>query len=153
MKLRKLITLIITFIFFCSCSTNRIPPQAKNALHNAEKFELLSIDPSVRQKSNSFLGWKILGKVSLKGQKRENILNAFEDGVSENSNMMAICFIPRHGIQVTHGGKTYKFAICFQCLRVLCMSEGQKEQRFLTSASPKKIFNSVLKKANVSLAK
>jgi hypothetical protein len=63
------------------------------------------------------------------------------------------CFNPRHGIRVTHDGMTADFVICFECFQVVVYVTGDKEQRFLITASPAPVFNQTLQNAKVPLAR
>ena len=59
----------------------------------------------------------------------------------------------RHGIRVTHDGKTADFVICFECFQVMVYVAGEKEQRFLITDSPASVFNQTLQNSNIPLAR
>jgi hypothetical protein len=124
-------------------------------LEKAENFELLSLEPERLEEvpKDSFQGWKVLGKKTIDTSEiRKKIVDALEKGVVENQGGVTVkCFNPRHGIRVTHNGKTADFVICFQCLQVHVYMDGGAEQMFLVSSSPTETFNKVLKDAGVPL--
>ena len=135
--------------------TNKIPDELRAILEKAESFELLSLSPD-RQKEKSkddFHGWKVLGKTTVKDvDVRKKLVAAFEKGVEENDGTVAACFNPRHGIRVTHDGKTADFVICFECFQVQALVGDKKPDGFLITNSPASAFNDVLKEAKVPLA-
>ncbi len=71
----------------------------------------------------------------------------------EEGGVAARCFIPRHGIRVTHDGKTYDLLICFQCHHVYIYADNSdKPQTMTISDLPQKAFNKILTDAKVKLA-
>jgi hypothetical protein len=131
----------------------KIPADAKAILEKAESFELLSLEPRTAREvpKESFHGWKVLGKKIDKAEVRKQLVEAFEKGVTENKGDMARCFLPRHGIRVTHDGKSAAFVICFQCNQVRVYVGGEAERVIHVSDSPAEVFNKVLKDAGVEL--
>ena len=79
------------------------------------------------------------------------LVEAFEKGVAEYKGSGSKCFVPRHGIRVSHDGKTADFVICFQCQRVRVYATGAAERQILVSDSPAGAFNKALKDAGVAL--
>jgi hypothetical protein len=136
--------------------SHKIPDAARAILEKAEAFELLSLDPVEPKEKvkDDFHGWKVLGKTTVKeAASRKQVVESFEKGVSEYKEGPAKCFNPRHGIRVTHEGKTADFVICFECAQTHVSVKGEKVETFLVSQSPADVFNEVLKKAGVPLAK
>jgi len=135
---------------------NKIPDQARAILENASQFELLSIghDPSPKNSGEEFHRWPVIGKTTIKDpDTRKRLVAALEKGVEENKGDSMKCFNPRHGIRVTHDGMTADFVICFECFQVVVYVTGDKEQRFLITASPAPVFNQTLQHAKVPLAR
>jgi hypothetical protein len=133
---------------------HEIPATAKAILEQAEEFELLSLDPkdwpSVK---DGFHGCRVLGKVTITDAKlRQQLVQAFEQGVTEYKGSGVKCNFPRHGIRVTYQGKTVDFLICFQCAHVGIFVDGQ-QQHLLVGPSPRDAFNKVLAEAKIPLAK
>ncbi len=136
-------------------SANTIPGEARLILEQAEEFELLSIDPGRPQEKpkDDFHAYIVLGKTLVKDAgTRKSLIEAFKKGVSEDAEP-AWCFIPRHGIRATHGGKTADFLICFECQQVrLYYGDKKEEHGFLITDFPQPVFNKVLTDAGVPLA-
>jgi hypothetical protein len=85
-------------------------------------------------------------------EDRNRLATAFKKGVAENKGIVANCFNPRHGIRVTHDGKTVDFVICFECFQVQAFVDDKPVSGFLITDSPAAEFNGVLKDAKVPLA-
>jgi hypothetical protein len=141
--------------------TNKIPEAVRTALENAERFELLSLNPNAQpnQRPNEqFHGWRILGSTVVKdAETRNDLVTALKKGVEENKGMAANCFNPRHGIRVSRDGNTNDLVICFECLQVLVYQndKGEKPAGFLISdstQSAESLFNRALMKQKIPLA-
>jgi hypothetical protein len=133
---------------------NQIPDKARAILEKAAKFELLSLDPKRPEKkaAGNFHGWKVLGKTLVKkAGDRKKLVAALEKGVKDSDGTVAGCFNPRHGIRVTHQGKTAEFVICFECLSMMIYVDGKSTKGCLTTGSPQPTFDQVLRAAKVPL--
>jgi hypothetical protein len=122
----------------------------------AEDLELYSLDPAADVKEadakKGFHGWKVLGKTTVKEAKtRKKVIEALYKGLAESDGTMAKCFIPRHGIRATAGGKTADVVICFECLQVQ-FHVGDGSSTEATTASHQKVLDEVLTAAGVPLA-
>lgn len=138
-------------------SGNALPASVHKALLEAENWELYSLDPNFdyEEAPDRFQGWKVLGKTTVKDpSSREPLLTALVKGIGENRDTKSGCFWPRHGIRVVQGDKTIDLAICFQCmyLHIHGIDGAEGRQGLCTSRSPEPVFDSVLKKAGMSLA-
>jgi hypothetical protein len=140
-------------------SADTIPDQLRAILEKAEHFELFSLNPTdplsenKKEPKETFHGWEVLGKTTVKdAETRKKLVDAFEKGVADNKGPHANCFDPRHGIRVTHDGKTADFVICFECRHVHAIVGDQPAKAFLITDSPEAAFDSVLKEAKVFLA-
>ena len=132
---------------------NKIPDDLRAALEKADQFELLSLSPDEPKEKpkDGFHGWQVLGKTTVQdAETRKRLLAALEKGVADNKGVVARCFNPRHGIRVTHEGKTADFVICFECFQVKAFA-GDKPASFLVTDSPQPAFDQVLKDAKVPL--
>jgi hypothetical protein len=132
---------------------NKIPDDLRAVLEKADQFELLSLNPEEPKEKpkDGFHGWQVLGKTTVKdAETRKKLVAALGKGVKENDGTVARCFNPRHGIRVTHDGKTADFVICFECFQVKAFA-GDKLQGFLVTNSPQPTFDTVLKEAKVPL--
>ena len=133
---------------------NKIPDNVRTILEKAEKFEVLSLSPErLKEKpKDDFHGWRVIGRTTVAAADREKLVAAFKKGVADNDGTVAACFNPRHGIRVTHDGKTADFVICFECLQVHAYLGDKDEKGFLVTQSPQAAFDTVLKTAKVPLA-
>lgn len=151
---RTLLMATLSIPLLTGCGSNDVPAGAMAALQGAEEYELLSLDPSrVRElPADHFHGWRVLGRTTVKDQATRKKLNdALRAGAKENSNMVAACFNPRHGIHVVHKGKVYDVVICFECLQAKVFEADQSGGSFLVSSSPQAVFDGALQAAGVAL--
>jgi len=156
MLLSLLVALVIGLSAQVAAQDNKIPDPAREILEKASQFELLSIGhgPSTKKPAEDFRGWPVIGKTTVEDpDTRNRLVAALEKGVEENKGDSMKCFNPRHGIRVTHDGMTADFVICFECFQVVVYVTGDKEQRFLITASPAPVFNQALQHAKVPLAR
>ena len=137
------------------CGSNAIPAGTLAALQHADRYELLSLDPT-RMRTvppDNFHGWRVLGRASINDEATRKKLNdALRAGARENDRMVAACFNPRHGIHLVRGDSAHDLIICFECLQVDVFEHEQWIRGFLTSPSPQPVFDDVLRAARVPLA-
>jgi hypothetical protein len=132
-----------------------LPAKARTILEKAEQLELYSLDPVQAKKDDSFRGWKVLGKTTVKGDAaRKQIVNPLLEGIAK-SDGGARCFIPRHGIRATFDGKTVDLVICFECswVYVFYDKDEKRQASVATAPSPQPSFDGVLAEAKVALPK
>ncbi|MBA4065944.1 MAG: hypothetical protein C0501_19945 [Isosphaera sp.] len=96
-------------------------------------------------------GAKVLGKTAVKDDQRKAVVAAAAKAVAEGGQP-ARCFIPRHGLEATHDGKTVALVICFECARVQ-VYDGDKLTSLTVSPSAQKALDGVLAAAKVPLDK
>src|SRR5215470_6841582 len=116
-----LFTLFALLMASGSASADKIPAKLLALLEKGEQFELLSLSPDrpKEKPKDAFHGWEVLGRTTVKNaEARKTLVAAFNKGVEDNKGIVAACFNPRHGIRVTHDGKTADFVICFECYQV-----------------------------------
>ncbi len=144
---------LLAYVFF-GVAGNHVPRKAVAALENAEQYELLSLEPHPGpDAANTFHGYPVLGRMLITdGNARANLTRALRTGASENQNTVAACFNPRHGLHVVGKSGAMDFVICFECRQVKVFENELRTPGFLTSPSPKPVFDAVLKKAGVPLA-
>jgi hypothetical protein len=159
MKSFSLVTLGLCFSFLLLTpkkeedKPNRLPPEALAVLEKAEELELWSLDPGTGRPdaADGFRGWKTLGKTTVKkAETRKSLVASLEKGIAENEGRVAECFIPRHGLRASAGGKTVDLVICFECLRIQAIV-GDKHHFLRTMGSPQPAFDQVLRDAKVPL--
>ena len=126
-----------------------LPVAIKKAIDKAESVVLYSLEPgkSAKKPKTSFHGWPVLGKTEVKGTAKKNLLEAFTKMIEEGDRG-ARCFIPRHGVRITAGGKDHDFVICFEC-GWLDPQSGKK--RVAISDKHAAAFNKILAGAKVPL--
>ncbi|AMV23710.1 hypothetical protein VT84_04810 [Gemmata sp. SH-PL17] len=131
---------------------NKLPGEILTALENATEIELYSLNGDTRTQ-DGWHGAKILGQTTVKVDDAKKITAAMVKSVSEGGQGMR-CFIPRHGVRVTHDGKTYDLVICFECQWVkIYTDKDESPQKVRTSASAQELLNQILTDAKVPLAK
>ncbi len=129
---------------------DELPAGVKSMLDKAESIELYSLDPEPKGvgKGEKLHGWAVLGKATVKGKDLEAIVKAVEGAVGKGRG--AKCFLPRHAIRVTSGGKTADLLICFECEWVY-VYEGGKKTADPTVSNVQPVLDRVLKAAGVPL--
>jgi hypothetical protein len=151
-------TLMAMLLAAAHCVAGDCPPsrEAKAILDKADQLELYSLEPDEKAAAvnpdGGFHGWKILGQTTIKDAgERKKLLTAFYQGLKDSKGDIAKCFNPRHGIRAKAGGKTVDAVICFECLQVVYFV-GNVNTKDTITESPQRVFDEVLKKANVKLA-
>jgi hypothetical protein len=130
-----------------------LPPPEAATLEKGDSFELLSLEPleSPAEEGN-FHGWKVLGRVTVEENMRRRLVEALKKGV-ENQGVSADCFQPRHGIQVQLDGKVFAIVVCFECRSAESFIDDNRGSGFYVSPSPQPVFDDVLRRAGIPLAK
>lgn len=132
-----------------------VPADAITAIENAETFTLYSLDPGrtgPKDAKEKFYDWAVLGRTDVADSAvRKQLVAALWKGVAESDGMVAGCFNPRHGVRVTHKGKTVDFILCFECLSVR-VTDGKRRGTFLITRSPQPAFDKALTDLRVPLA-
>lgn len=153
-------SLALALLTFGCAPTPEIPPDASAVLRNGTNLELFSLDPrqedAIRNRTyqgDLFAGWAVLGSTIIDdAASRTELLDALEEGVAASRpNTYAECFWPRHGIRVRHGGQQHDFLICFECIRVRWLIEGNTQASFGVTRIPQPTFDKVLEDAGVPL--
>jgi len=131
---------------------NKLPDAVAKALEKASELEVYSLGGETTE-LNGWHGAKVLGRTTVKGEADLKALaTALKKGVAEGEGG-ARCFIPRHGVRVTHAGKTYDLLICFECHWVYVFTDkSDKPLVLMTADTPQKVLNTILTDAKVPLA-
>ena len=156
-----LVLVLVCLYFGWTHFTNRIPGNILTFLEQADRFELLSLQPWTAdsgrpEPENDFHRHRILGKVLVQDQEtQKELIAALKKGTEENKTDEAKCFWPRHGIRATHKGKTVDLAVCFYCLQmeIYTSDDPARKEKLLTSKSPEAVFDKVLQGAGIPLGK
>ena len=153
--MRQVLALVGVTLAAWTTPGNDLPKAAREAFEKAAEFELYSLDPDrgegTEKGPDVFHGWKVLGKTTVKGDSVPLVRDAVEKGRKESDGAVAGCFLPRHGLRFTQDKKTYDLVLCFECLSAQVFEGETQIGRFLTSASPLKPLNKVLRDAKVPL--
>ncbi len=124
---------------------------AWRALSHADSYELLSLQPQLS--GADYFNHEVLGRISITDEATRGKLNrALQSGIRNSDGSMMACFMPRHGIRVTHGNVTTDFVICFECRQVRMWQGGMLVAVFPTTGDPQQVFDQVLRDAGVALA-
>jgi hypothetical protein len=140
--------LLSVVLTFSPVSKNEIPSPAKSILENANRLELLSLDPHHRSEDSAgyFYGYPVLRTVVVTSpDTRKALVSAFERAVEASDGRVAACFNPRHGLRASKGTNHEDFVICFECAQVV--ARGDVQGRFLISDSAVTVFDSVLRES------
>jgi len=139
-----------------------IPKEARVILAGAERFELFSLDPSLegpggkrptKPTGKRFHRVKVLGQTSVRDPAtRKRLVSALREAVRPPTDAVPACFEPRHGLRATRQGKTADLVICFECTQAEVHLPDGKQEAFLLSDAPARLFNQVLRRARVPLA-
>ena len=125
----------------------------KNILENADSFEFYSLEPLKKNEEGDKLhGWFVLGKVKIKCEEQKQIIESLYKSIADSNGVGARCFAPRHGIRAKKGEETVDLLVCFECYKVLIIKGDKRGQETLT-ASAQKVFDKILEKHNITLAK
>jgi hypothetical protein len=144
---------LVLAVALLGCSTG-LPDATRDALRSAERFELLALDPEPMEapSTDSFHGFRVLGRVEPDAASRAALVDALDRGVREHDGRVAACFIPRHGIRVTRGGAVRDLVICFECLQVNEYEGDARVPGFLVAESPRAAFDAALRAGGVEPA-
>jgi hypothetical protein len=131
-----------------------MPWEVRRGLDDADEWELYSLRPVQPRsfKGESFHGWPVLGKTTIKDPDTRKRLRA---ALARGANLISqglpgpMCFNPRHGIRATHGDQTIDLLICFECEQV--EAHGAMDYYFHIMGSQQEPFDAVLKEAGVPL--
>jgi len=152
------IVLVVSIVAVIYVRWHSMPAVAWRALNDADRYELLSIEPDRTEfdparSESGFYFHRILGRTVITDPAVRNRLNrALEAGVRQGANPAA-CFNPRHGIRVSSNGETTDFLICFECSQVAVRRGDRTVANFLTSNAPQVEFDQVLRAAGIPLAR
>src|SRR5262245_42768844 len=97
--------------------TNSLPPAAARLLDRADRLEVLSVDPAMRNRPQfvnpdgtpvpppppdtreDFHGYSVIGKTTVNGTvARRKVVGAVKRGIADSDGSGAACFRPRHAV-------------------------------------------------------
>jgi hypothetical protein len=132
---------------------NVIPDEALQVLSSPNKATFYSLEPWERPKpgSKNFHSYKILGKTDLEPKAEQVVANAFQKAVADWDGRIAMCFDPRHALQISSGGHTYDFLLCYNCHQ-LYIYKDDKLLASLGAAGSPKFLNGLLVASHVPVS-
>ena len=103
--------------------------QVVKVLQKGEHFEVLSLDPTAIMSVHGvelegapevFHGYRIRGKTAVASKdERETLLKLLSQGIAKgDSEMVTLCFEPRHGLRSTFQDQSVDLVICFACNQI-----------------------------------
>jgi hypothetical protein len=125
-------------------------------LGKAERLEIYSLGPLAKQRTEErFRGRSVLGKIEITDAKtREEVVQAVLKDSKKVDAIGSERPAPRHGIRVTHDGKTVDFVICFESPYVYVYGPHDSIRRIVqTAGTAQKILDQILADAKVPLPK
>jgi hypothetical protein len=137
---------------------NAVPDEVLTILREGEPLELVSLHHDdlyeFQEGDEKLIHWKVLGRTTIdEDDTRRRLIAALERGVAKHDGSVARCFWPRHAFSTTYDGHRYDILVCFQCYQVEVYRDGEKDEAlsFLIGKSPQRVFDRVLKDADVPL--
>lgn len=134
---------------------NKLPAEVVAVLEKATELEIYSLAGTAEKgDKDAWRNAKVLGKTTVKkDEDRKALVASVKKGVEEGGDA-ARCFIPRHGIEAKHDGKTVSLVICFECGWIYAYIDGEKTKPSLTiSGTPNKQLDDILTAAKIPLDK
>jgi len=135
---------------------NGLPKEIQKVLISSEKFMLYSINPEPvtgKTRWETFHEYRVLGKTPIADARQKiALVNTLSEGVA-HADSFAKCFNPRHAIRATQGTNSIDLVVCFECRQVKAYSGRGDRWIIPTTDDPKKLFDEVLKRSGVPLAK
>ena len=97
-------------------------PILASAVSNADKIELISLDPVFHRGSQDEPGikrldrWKIIGQVTIDDKDEiRHMASALQRAIEHSNGDSALCFDPRHAIRFRSGSREIVVIACFKC--------------------------------------
>ncbi|MEM7167699.1 MAG: hypothetical protein AAF581_19765 [Planctomycetota bacterium] len=134
-------------------ATQRATLESPDSMHLAALDPTpVSFDPK-RQRGELMHEYEVLGKTELTAGDRTEAVNAVYESISGNTGVVAACFNPRHGLRASKGDSTVEVVICFECLSLVIVENGQRTASIIIGQDGSKALTSLLTTAGIALAK
>lgn len=141
------------FLFMLVCGAtapaqakkNRIPESVEMALREAERFELLLLDPSER---GDFHGWKVIKRSEMRdADVRKTILDELKRAVERSEGIAPREFNkPRYGVRVSSDKNKAEMVISFEEHKAILYLNGRQLTAVALTGEPAKLFDSLSRK-------
>lgn len=135
-----------------------LPAEVREALHSAQSWTLISIEPGNRDprpedlaRKDFLHGYKVLGRLPLKDAKPViEEMDRIDRGKMDNTSSM--CFYPRHALEGRmRDGRKLELLICYECGNLKVYVDGEMTELFaFRSISPDPL-NNLLKENGIPL--
>lgn len=133
-----------------------LPSEFAEILRETEVWTIYALEPEMRGPVESgFHGHAIRGQAMIESRSdRAQLSHALAQGIAGNQDMMASCFLPRHGIRAAAGDRVCDLVICFECLQINVYDGGEERAaQVLTTNGPQRIFDRIYRDEGLSIAK
>ncbi len=93
--------------------------EVEELMSRSGSLTIYSLDPEIRDAvgEGGFHGYRIIGhKEITDSSDKKQLLLKLAESIRGNSDTIAACFNPRHGLQFREHNEQIDFVICFQCL-------------------------------------
>lgn len=133
-----------------------LPNGSQAIFDGADKFVLYSLDPHESMKNMGhktyFHEFGILGETAISDKATmQRLRESFYDGITNDENMMAACFNPRHGLRAIKNGKNLDFLICFECGQEQTFFNGKSVGRAEVNRRPQNTFDRIYTDAGLKM--
>jgi hypothetical protein len=128
---------------------DKIADAARAALENADKIEVMALDPRGGDESkDAFHDYKVLARTTVKDEDaRKTLAAAVLKGIAEGEAITK-CFEPRHGLRVVSKRKTHDFVICYQCTQIHIYAGDEEPDVVSTTDASRAALDKALKDAD-----
>lgn len=139
--------LIALLAALCGCYSSPSTPQNTvapldlgpfEALAEARSTEVLTLYPTrmemdegVTEESETFHGYRILGRASIGPATSRKLLSEVARSVASSDGKVAACFNPRHGIRCEMADGPVDIVICFECFQLHVYPTGAERDSHL----------------------
>lgn len=131
----------------CGCYSSPSTPQDSVAdldlgpfepLTEARSTEIFTLNPmrvemddQATDESESFHGYRILGRASIGPATSRKLLSEVARSVASSDGRVAACFNPRHGIRCEMADGPVDIVICFECYQLYVYPAGSERDSHL----------------------
>lgn len=133
-----------------------LPAELAEVLKDAEEWTIYALQPEMEGPvEDGFHGHAIRGQAMIDSRSdRAQLSHALAQGIAGNQDMMAHCFLPRHGIRAASGDRVCDLVICFECLQINVYDGGEERAaQVLTTSGPQRVFDRIYRGEGLSIAK
>ena len=133
-----------------------LPSELAEVLREAAAWTIYALEPAMEEPiEDGFHGYPVRGQATINSRSdRAQLSHALAQGIAGNQDMIAKCFLPRHGIRAESGDRVCDLVICFECLQIKVHDNGEaRTEQVLTTSGPQRIFDRIYRNEGLSIAK